>query len=70
MGIYNVEVLSTVKTAIPRRRFPKGDSHIVPGHETRGCIEEYHNILSNLRPIGTWHRYIYITGSRSAENDR
>jgi hypothetical protein len=52
MRTYIVEVLSTVKTAI-LRRFPKGDSHIVPGHETGGCIEEYHEILSNLRPIGT-----------------
>lgn len=69
MRIYTVEVLSTVKTAI-ESRFPKGDSRIVPGHETGGCIEEYHEILSNLRVIGTWHRHIYITGSRSAENDR
>jgi hypothetical protein len=52
MGIYTAEVLSTAKTAI-ESHIPKGDSHIVPGHETGGCIEEYHEIPSNLRPIGT-----------------
>jgi hypothetical protein len=42
MIIYTVEVLSTVKTAILSCRCPKGDrdSHIVPGHEIGGCIEE------------------------------
>jgi hypothetical protein len=53
MIIYTVEVLSTLKTAILSCRCPKEDSHIVPGHETGGYIEEYHEIPSNLQPIGT-----------------
>jgi hypothetical protein len=53
MKIYTIEVLSTVKTAILSGRFLKGDSHIIPGHETGSCIEEYREILSNLRLIGT-----------------
>ena len=53
MRIYTVEVLSAMRTAILSCRSVKGGNHTAPGHETGGCIEEYHEMLSNLQVIGT-----------------